>query len=223
MFSRLERGAYIDLLVAQFNHGHLSIDEIQHILGAEFHLWEKIKSKFKSDADGKFYNSRLDDEKIKRKSYSESRRKNVSKRYETSLDSTCVDTHESTYVEHMNLHMENENTNSSVVAVKGGVGGKRYPHLVDKCPHFSDPEFHELWAAFVEVKVKKNSPLTGKSQSLIFSKLSAHPIATAKKMLEASIAAGYTDVYEPKESKNGKQSSLADALKEWDRLTDPKS
>ena len=77
--SRHEKGAYIDLLMAQFNNGHLDIQEIKTILGKEDFetLWSgKLKKKFKIDNSGLYYNQKLESEIDKRKSYTESRRSN---------------------------------------------------------------------------------------------------------------------------------------------------
>ena len=75
-FSRAHKGAYMDLLMAQFNYGHMTLDDIKHILGSDFDLmWEqKLKQKFEIDSNGCFYNKKLEDEKQKRKGYVESRR-----------------------------------------------------------------------------------------------------------------------------------------------------
>ena len=99
-----EKGAYMDLLMLQFNRGHMNTHMIQHTIG---HLWEQVKSKFIQDEEGLWYNVRLDFEKEKRKTFTESRRNNIKPKekpknepsYETHMDS------------HMTPHMENENEN----------------------------------------------------------------------------------------------------------------
>jgi len=69
-----EKGAYIELLMLQFNRGHMTSDMIGHTVGQ---LWVKIQDKFKKDDKGLFYNERLETEKNRRKSYAESRRNNL--------------------------------------------------------------------------------------------------------------------------------------------------
>jgi hypothetical protein len=78
LFTRAEKGAYMDLLIAQFNCGHMTIQEVGHMLGQDFDsMWEsKLKKKFAVDADGKFYNVKLENEQIRRKSFTESRKQN---------------------------------------------------------------------------------------------------------------------------------------------------
>lgn len=115
-FSIPEKGAYIELLICQFNIGHLSILKIERILGNEyFKLWETcLKDKFLIDEQGLFYSQRLEFEQLKRKKYSESRRENK-KSYDEhmkNISSSCVQ------------HMENENRNiNKNIINKGGQGG----------------------------------------------------------------------------------------------------
>jgi len=69
-----EKGAYIELLVTQFNRGHMTEDMIGRMIGQ---CWGQIKDKFMVDANGLYYNARLELEQEKRKEYSQSRRNNV--------------------------------------------------------------------------------------------------------------------------------------------------
>lgn len=84
-------GMYIRLLCLQHQKGVLTENDMTYICKTYV---EDVYTKFKKDKDGNYYNERLKYEALKRKNYSESRRKNVQKRY-------------STYV----VHMENENEN----------------------------------------------------------------------------------------------------------------
>ena len=65
--TRHHKGAYMDLLMAQFNNGHMNIEEIKTILGQDFEtMWESVlKKKFIQDDKGLFFNKRLDEEKLK--------------------------------------------------------------------------------------------------------------------------------------------------------------
>ncbi len=58
-----EKGAYVDLLMMQFNRGHMTNDMIGQTVG---HLWLKLKDKFVQDEHGLWYNERLDKEKFLR-------------------------------------------------------------------------------------------------------------------------------------------------------------
>ena len=69
-----EKGAYIELLMMQFNRGHMTEHMIIHTVGQ---LWDTLKVKFIQDENSLWYNERLELEKNSRKKYTESRRNNV--------------------------------------------------------------------------------------------------------------------------------------------------
>jgi uncharacterized protein YdaU (DUF1376 family) len=97
-----EKGAYMDLLMLQFNRGHMNTHMIQHTVG---HLWEQVKCKFIQDNEGLWYNVRLDVEKEKRKTFTESRRNNMKPKDKTSYEPP----YETHMQHHMDSHMENVN------------------------------------------------------------------------------------------------------------------
>jgi uncharacterized protein YdaU (DUF1376 family) len=90
-----EKGAYIDLLMLQFNRGHMTEHMIGHTVGQ---LWKNIKDKFIQDPTGLWYNVRLDEEKSKRMAFTQSRRNNIKGVNQHTLG-------------HMTSHMENVNVN----------------------------------------------------------------------------------------------------------------
>jgi hypothetical protein len=92
--SRHHKGAYMDLLMAQVNNGHMSLKQIKNLLGKEDeNLWEEIlKDKFIQDPEGKFFNQKVEDQVNKKRAYSQSRLKNLSSHKDT----------------HMGGHMEEE-------------------------------------------------------------------------------------------------------------------
>ena len=57
--TRREKGAYIDLLCMQAEKGHLTLENIKHILNGDFECWEKLKSKFTVE-NGLYYNRKLE-------------------------------------------------------------------------------------------------------------------------------------------------------------------
>lgn len=69
-----QKGAYLELLMLQFNRGRMTKDMIGHTVGQ---LWDSIKDKFIKDSNGLFYNERLEEEKIKRQNYTASRKNNI--------------------------------------------------------------------------------------------------------------------------------------------------
>lgn len=88
-----QRGKYIILLCLQHQQGYLTDDDMLNICKT---YDEKIFSKFEKDALGYYYNKRMLLESEKRKSYSDSRRKNRAKKE----DNIC---------ESYDKHMENIN------------------------------------------------------------------------------------------------------------------
>jgi uncharacterized protein YdaU (DUF1376 family) len=90
-----EKGAYIDLLMLQFNRGHMTEHMIGHTVGQ---LWKNIKDKFIQDPTGLWYNVRLDEEKSKRMAFTQSRRNNIKGINQHTLG-------------HMTSHMDNVNVN----------------------------------------------------------------------------------------------------------------
>jgi len=98
------KGAYVDLLMMQFNKDHMTIHMIKHVLGHKFdHIWCQISDKFQTDGTN-YWNQRLKAEKEKRLKYSDSRRSNRNNKKDM--------------LNHMSDHMENENENSNVVKQK---------------------------------------------------------------------------------------------------------
>lgn len=102
-----ERGQYITLMCIQHAKGRLSLKNIEIAIGT---VSDDVLAKFKQDENGLYYNERLEQEVLKRKAYSESRRKNGLKKwknaYATENECICNELQE-----HMHMHMENENIN----------------------------------------------------------------------------------------------------------------
>jgi len=121
-FDRNHKGAYMDLLVCQFNKGHMSLEDVKAILGSDFEgMWEnKLKSKFEIDDKGLYYNKKLEYEQDKRKNFTASRRKNLSK----------ISHMKPHMGNHMVDHMENENENVNT-NTKGASKSKFSPPTID--------------------------------------------------------------------------------------------
>lgn len=94
-----EKGAYIELLMVQFNRGHMTTHMIAQTVGQ---IWESIKSKFVQDENGLWYNQRLELEKQRRMDFTESRRNNKEGKNQYTKGHKKG---------HMTSHMENENKN----------------------------------------------------------------------------------------------------------------
>ncbi len=115
-FSRAHKGAYMDLLMAQYNDGHMDIEDIKIILGSDFDMmWEsKLKSKFIQDSKGLYFNKKLDEVIEKRRAFSESRQNNLKSK--KSHKKPHKDNH---MVRHMEFHAENENEDINKNIIEG--------------------------------------------------------------------------------------------------------
>lgn len=95
-----EKGAYLELLMVQFNRGHMTDHMCGQVVG---HLWDKVKCKFKQDSEGLWFNERLDIEKQRRKRFVESRKNNKEGKNQFNK------------IAHMTSHMENRNINENEI------------------------------------------------------------------------------------------------------------
>jgi hypothetical protein len=105
-FSRFLKGCYLDVLIAQFNSGHLSLEEIKTVLGSDFgQAWPTLQKKFQKDGDGLLFNEKLDTEIIRRKEYSKSRSDNRSGKGKKTHEKHMLNI-SNTYVPHMETETE---------------------------------------------------------------------------------------------------------------------
>ena len=102
-----EKGAYIELLMLQFNRGHMTKHMIGQTVGQ---MWDKIEDKFLVDADGRYYNERLELEQKKRKAYTRSR-----------LNNKLGKNQHSKKRGHMTPHMEDINEDIDNSIIKGHI------------------------------------------------------------------------------------------------------
>jgi hypothetical protein len=106
-----EKGAYMEVLMLQFNRGHMEGHMIGQVVGQ---LWDKIKHKFTQDVNGLWYNVRLEVEKEKRQSFTATRRNNLSGTNQYTKDVNKKVGHKGG---HMTTHMEDENVNENEVII----------------------------------------------------------------------------------------------------------
>ena len=92
-----QRGMYITLLCLQHQNGHLTEEDMLTVCGKRD---RKVFSKFIKDENGLYYNERIDEEKEKRRAYTESQSKNAKKRWLKKYNGNT---------EVMPRHMPNEN------------------------------------------------------------------------------------------------------------------
>lgn len=80
-FDLTQHGAYLMILLYQFNNGHFKAETAINIIGAE---WNRISHKFKTDSLGLYFNEKMDSVINKRKSFKDIQRKNAYKRWDKS-------------------------------------------------------------------------------------------------------------------------------------------
>ena len=113
-----EKGAYMELLMAQFNRGHMTKHMIGQIIGQNVgQIWDTIKDKFEIDADGNYFNRRLEEEQKKRKAFTESRRNNIKGENQHTKKTEKSRSYDQTSDVHMSEHMENENINENEIKI----------------------------------------------------------------------------------------------------------
>jgi uncharacterized protein YdaU (DUF1376 family) len=136
-----EKGAYIELLMLQFNRGHMTSHMVAQSVGQ---IWDKIKDKFIKDEKGLYYNARLDEEIANRKNFTNSRRNNLSGKNQYSKK-------EDNALGHMTSHMENENKDISIVDNNIGatnffyIGKETYRYAVSNFIKTEFQQFLEIW------------------------------------------------------------------------------
>lgn len=116
-----QKGAYMELLMLQFNRGHMTKHMMGQVVGQ---LLDGILDKFEIDEQGLYFNKRLEDEQERRKSFVNSRLNNRT----GANQHTKKEGHTSG---HMTSHMENENTSINYTTINPKmveVFKRHYPH-----------------------------------------------------------------------------------------------
>lgn len=183
-----EKGAYIELLMLQFNRGHMTKHMIGQTVGQ---LWETLQIKFVKDDKGLYYNIRLEEEQNRRKSFTNSRLNNR-------LGINQYNKEDG----HMTKHMETENENkvsSSYLSVYNNIKAKNEILIPD--------EFEPLileWLKYKSEKGQSYKPTGLKSFIKGFLVDSGQNITIAKAMLQNSMSKNYAGLFPPKQI-NGKE------------------
>ena len=147
-----EKGAYLELLICQFNSGHMTSHMVGRMVGQVF---GQIQDKFKKDENGLWYNKRLDIEIEKRNSFINSRKNNLKGFNQYKKNGG-----------HMEGHMEDENEN--IYKGKGGVGEKpkwaeNFNNYNPKIKYpFESEKFGAIWDHWLKYKKeRKDKPKVG--------------------------------------------------------------
>jgi len=176
-------GKYIRLLCLQHQKGRLSE---KHMLSVCKTYDEDIYEKFTKDDEYKYYNSRLEDESIKRSKFAQSRRDNAKGKRKP------IKKLKKAYAQHMEDVNENENINKDRIII--------FP--------FDSKKFKDYWNIWKEYKstehkFKYKSEISEQSALKKLSTLANVNEDTAIKILEDAMANGYKGFFEIKTNKNG--------------------
>lgn len=170
--SNEEVGAYIRILCMQHQKGHLSKQEILQICKSE-NIFNSVMIHFTEDANGLYFNERMDQEKEKRTKYSESRannRKKKEKTYEKDMKNISK-----TYEK----HMENENENINIYIN-------------------NNKELNDIFIEFLKIRKKLKAVNSDRAIKSLLKKLEPYDDETKYKMIEQSIIKSWKDIYELK-------------------------
>lgn len=188
----------MDVLHAQFNSGHLSLEEIKTVLGSDFGTaWPALLKKFKVDPTGKFFNERLEEEQVKRANFTASRRKN--------LESSHMDSHMQL---HTDARMEDRDVNEKGLKEKSVKNVSRGTEELIPLPFNSDA-FTFAWSEWNDYRREIRKKLTPSTARKQLKKLSMYPEQIAIEMISQSIEKGWQGLFETetatvKRSLNGK-------------------
>ena len=147
-----EKGAYMELLMMQFNRGHMTTHMIGQTVGQ---LWDNIKDKFVQDDEGRWYNERLEEEKSKRKKFVKSRNNNLSGKNQYTKQEEKESGHMGG---HMTSHMENENEIRNDGVSKDIEARKK--NFYKQIAEYSDKYHKDILRAFYNYWIEPNKSKT---------------------------------------------------------------
>ena len=194
-----EKGAYLELLICQFNSGHMTSHMVGRMVGQVF---GQIQDKFKKDENGLWYNKRLDIEIEKRNSFINSRKNNLKGFNQYKKNGG-----------HMEGHMEDENEN--IYKGKGGVGEKpqwaeNFNNYNPKIKYpFESEKFGAIWDYWLKYKKeRKDKKYTTTGEQATINSLSdkaGGSIDKAAEIINQSIQQNWAGLFELKNNQNKEQ------------------
>lgn len=193
-----ERGQYITLLCLQHQKGHLTEKMIRLSCG---NAAADVMAKFRQDAEGLFFNERLDIEIEKRRAHGEKQRDRAiegwKKRKSEAGHSTGTTTADAAA-----LPLENENRNEDVNEGRSKNKRPRPKKVLPELTYpFDTPEFMTAWSLLMSEKNWRSKSENALQLSLIT--LSKHPADVAIKMIHDCIEGGWKKLVEPNNKYNG--------------------
>jgi uncharacterized protein YdaU (DUF1376 family) len=208
-----EKGAYMELLMMQFNRGHMTTHMVGQVVGQ---LWDKVKDKFTQDEHGMWFNRRLEEEKNKRQKFTQSRRNNISGENQHTKKKKSVDTNQRSYDHHMTNHMEDVNVNENEIDY-----------------YFNSSNFIQNWKNWKDYKKNqyKFNFKTSKSEQIAINhlvKLSNQKESDAIEIINQSIANGWKGFFELKKQSHAKSTpedkfnAYVEYANRWNPESNPK-
>lgn len=196
--SLLEKGAYIELLMLQFNRDKFTVDQARHVLKEFFDsTWPVLCEKF--ETDGMYYwNHRLRLEKTKRQAFTKSRSENLKgKRHITEHKG-------SRKAPHMGKHMGNGNGNG--IRNRNGIGNE-VKVLREIAFPWTTETFMAAWVLWIEYRKERGLrtyKVVGEQSALKrLVKLSGGVEEKAISLIELAIASNWQGFW-PEKTQNGK-------------------
>ena len=141
-----QKGAYMELLMLQFNRGHMDGHMIGQVFGQNYAvLWNAIKDKFVLDDEGRYYNIRLEEEQKKRKAFVSSRLNNIEGINQHNKSNSKNGGHMGG---HTTSRMENEN-----ICIKNNIKGTaNFSKITAKSTALSFEAFWEMYDKKIDRK-----------------------------------------------------------------------
>lgn len=195
LLTRHQKGCYIDLLMAQFNSGPLSLDHIKTVLGQDQAMWTVLREKFKTDNSGRFFNEKLATEIEKRKAYTASLANRGQGRKKSSDYSSEI---------HQSIHTEDVNDNGNKNKGIGGSGEKGW--VKDLCYPTDNEDFMTSWANWKRHLAEIKKPYqTFSSEQGALQFLGEFAEEVAIEILKEATRCGWKNLQKPTKKENGKQ------------------
>lgn len=196
-----EKGAYLELLIFQFNCGKFTKDQAKHVLSiCSAYAFENVLKKFQTD--GIFYwKQRLFDEMERRKRYTDSRKNNAKGLKNNKLKKSKTNKkNEKAYAKHMETEIETE----TITKNKTENETEKAKNLQIVFP-FTSERFMKTWANWKLFRAQIKKPYRSTlSEQMALKKLSEHDEDTAIAMIEQSIANSWQGIFDVTEKSNGK-------------------
>jgi len=202
--SRLQRGAYLDLLLYQVHNDFFTLDEAKTILGEDFEkCWSSLEKKFIFE-NNKFYNEKMKFILQARKQFTESRRKNRTGKNRV-LNNNISITSEKL--------MENEDEKEKENIIEIEKENKKI-----KIP-FESENFKNIWSEWLTYRKEIKKPYKSvRSEQAQLIELSKYPEQTAIEMILQSIKNGWQGIFEFKNNQNGSTNSTDKSQQRLEKL-----